>query len=231
MRLCHFKCIKYANTPSIWSPAPLSVHPRPSSFLLRRHYWTHNATFLEGSIDMLKLLVNPSGTEVCFGHHVKIKMMKILEVYQNPSTWYTLTSWVQYMYIQKLTNSACKARNSHFTLGKCHFITGSHTYLWYIFASWEANNRPLPVKPVPTVPHFKMETMRLAAAAILPGDWAVSQDLRDAYLHVPVHPDLIPALSSILGIISKLFVPKVKWNGTVFPFCLTSKSVPQSETI
>jgi hypothetical protein len=39
------------------------------------------------------------------------------------------------------------------------------------------------------VPHFKMETTRLVAAAILQGDWAVSLDLRDAYLHVPVHPD------------------------------------------
>jgi hypothetical protein len=34
-----------------------------------------------------------------------------------------------------------------------------------------------------------METTRSVAVAILPGDWAVSLDLRDAYLHVPVHPD------------------------------------------
>jgi hypothetical protein len=34
------------------------------------------------------------------------------------------------------------------------------------------------------VPHFKMETTRSVAAAILPGDWALSLDL-----HVPVHPD------------------------------------------
>jgi hypothetical protein len=34
-----------------------------------------------------------------------------------------------------------------------------------------------------------METMRSVAVAILPGIWAVSLDLRDAYLHVPVHPD------------------------------------------
>jgi hypothetical protein len=39
------------------------------------------------------------------------------------------------------------------------------------------------------VSHFKMETTRSIAAAILPVDWAVSLDLRDAYLHVPVHPD------------------------------------------
>jgi hypothetical protein len=35
-----------------------------------------------------------------------------------------------------------------------------------------------------------METTRSVAAAILPGDWAVSLVLRDAYLHFPVHPDL-----------------------------------------
>jgi hypothetical protein len=39
------------------------------------------------------------------------------------------------------------------------------------------------------VPHFKMETTRSVAASILPGDWTVSLDLRDVYLHVPVHPD------------------------------------------
>jgi hypothetical protein len=32
-------------------------------------------------------------------------------------------------------------------------------------------------------------TWSLAAAAMLPGDWAASLDLQDAYLHVPVHPD------------------------------------------
>jgi hypothetical protein len=39
------------------------------------------------------------------------------------------------------------------------------------------------------VPHIKMEATKSVAAAILPGDWAVSLDLRDAYLHIPVHPD------------------------------------------
>jgi hypothetical protein len=34
-----------------------------------------------------------------------------------------------------------------------------------------------------------METTRSVAVAILPGDWVVSLDVRDAYLHVPVHPD------------------------------------------
>jgi hypothetical protein len=55
------------------------------------------------------------------------------------------------------------------------------------------------------VHHFKMETTRSDAAVILPGDWAVSLNLRDAYLHVPVHPDYqhprtsrLPAFSSIL---------------------------------
>jgi hypothetical protein len=39
------------------------------------------------------------------------------------------------------------------------------------------------------VPHFKMETPRSIAAAMLPGDWAASLDLQDTYLHVHVHPD------------------------------------------
>jgi hypothetical protein len=39
------------------------------------------------------------------------------------------------------------------------------------------------------LPHFKMETTRSVAAAILPGDWTVSLDLQDAYLYIPVHPD------------------------------------------
>jgi hypothetical protein len=53
----------------------------------------------------------------------------------------------------------------------------------------EAHNRPIPVKPVLTGSSFQNGNHRSMAAAILPGDWAVSLDLWDVYLHVPVHPD------------------------------------------
>ena len=35
--------------------------------------------------------------------------------------------------------------------------------------------------------HFKMETLWSIIQAMQPGDWAVSIDLKDAYLHIPVH--------------------------------------------
>ena len=41
---------------------------------------------------------------------------------------------------------------------------------------------------------FKMETTRTIRESILPGEWAVSIDLRDAYLHVPIHPSSRKAL-------------------------------------
>jgi hypothetical protein len=34
---------------------------------------------------------------------------------------------------------------------------------------------------------FKMETTRTITAALHQGDWTVSVDLTDAYLHVPIH--------------------------------------------
>lgn len=34
---------------------------------------------------------------------------------------------------------------------------------------------------------FKMATVRTVAAAIRPGDWAISLDFKDAYLHIPIH--------------------------------------------
>lgn len=37
-------------------------------------------------------------------------------------------------------------------------------------------------------PRFKMETSRSIRMSIQQGDWAVSLDLTDAYLHVPIHP-------------------------------------------
>ena len=37
---------------------------------------------------------------------------------------------------------------------------------------------------------FKMETSRSIVKAVSPGDWAVSIDLKDAYFHVPVHPEV-----------------------------------------
>ena len=36
--------------------------------------------------------------------------------------------------------------------------------------------------------HFKMETVKSIRQSIMHNDWAVSIDLTDAYLHVPIHP-------------------------------------------
>ena len=37
-------------------------------------------------------------------------------------------------------------------------------------------------------PHFKMETVQSLCTAVRPSDWTISIDLKDAYLHVPIHP-------------------------------------------
>ena len=37
-------------------------------------------------------------------------------------------------------------------------------------------------------PRFRMESIPTLKLALRPGDWMVSLDLRDAYLHVPIHP-------------------------------------------
>ena len=39
-----------------------------------------------------------------------------------------------------------------------------------------------------SVQHFRMETLNVILPNLRPQDWAVSIDLKDAYLHVPVHP-------------------------------------------
>ena len=39
-----------------------------------------------------------------------------------------------------------------------------------------------------SVQHFRMETLNVILPNLRPQDWAVSLDLKDAYLHVPVHP-------------------------------------------
>ena len=36
--------------------------------------------------------------------------------------------------------------------------------------------------------HFKMKTVKSVRQSIMYNDWAVSIDLTDAYLHVPIHP-------------------------------------------
>ena len=36
--------------------------------------------------------------------------------------------------------------------------------------------------------HFKMETVKSVRQSIMANDWAISIDLTDAYLHVPIHP-------------------------------------------
>ena len=40
------------------------------------------------------------------------------------------------------------------------------------------------------IPHFKMETQASIRSAICQGEWAVSVDIRDAYLHVPMSRDV-----------------------------------------
>ena len=36
--------------------------------------------------------------------------------------------------------------------------------------------------------HFKLETVKFVRQSLMANDWAVSIDLTDAYLHVPIHP-------------------------------------------
>ena len=37
-------------------------------------------------------------------------------------------------------------------------------------------------------PHFKMETVQSVHATVRPSDWTFLIDLKDTYLHVPIHP-------------------------------------------
>ena len=39
------------------------------------------------------------------------------------------------------------------------------------------------------VPTFRMETLQQVSSQVQPGDYLVSLDLKDAYLHVPIHPE------------------------------------------
>ena len=38
------------------------------------------------------------------------------------------------------------------------------------------------------VPHFRMETLQNVIHAVRPGEWMATLDLKDAYFHVPIHP-------------------------------------------
>jgi hypothetical protein len=62
----------------------------------------------------------------------------------------------------------------------------------FLVDKWDGGFRPIfNVKKLNLFlycPHFKMETVRLVKASIQKGDWAVTLDLSDAYLHVPIHP-------------------------------------------
>ena len=42
--------------------------------------------------------------------------------------------------------------------------------------------------------HFQMEDIRTAMALLRPGDWFTKVDIKDAYMHVPMHADAIPYL-------------------------------------
>ena len=39
-----------------------------------------------------------------------------------------------------------------------------------------------------TIPTFKMETAEVIRSSLRPSEWLCSLDIKDAYLHVPMHP-------------------------------------------
>ena len=43
--------------------------------------------------------------------------------------------------------------------------------------------------------HFKMEDMRTAISMLQPGDWFTKVDIKDAFTHVPMHPETLPYLA------------------------------------
>ena len=46
-----------------------------------------------------------------------------------------------------------------------------------------------PINQFMSVPKFRMETLAKVITAVRPGDWMASIDLKDAYFHVPIHPE------------------------------------------
>ncbi len=46
---------------------------------------------------------------------------------------------------------------------------------------------------------FRMETLRKVIKAVKPGDWLVSVDLQDAYMHIPIHPNFQKFLRFKIG--------------------------------
>lgn len=46
-----------------------------------------------------------------------------------------------------------------------------------------------PINGLITCPSFKMETLTSVVHGLKPGDWVAAIDLKDAYFHVPIHPE------------------------------------------
>ena len=64
------------------------------------------------------------------------------------------------------------------------------------------------------VPTFRMETLRSVIASVQVGDWLSSIDLKDAYLHVPMHPDFRKYL--------RLSFEGVQYQFRVLPFGIST---------
>ena len=52
----------------------------------------------------------------------------------------------------------------------------------------QEENRTISSNYMMRIEHFQMETTALIRRSIPPGTWAVSIDLMDTYLHIPIHP-------------------------------------------
>ena len=71
---------------------------------------------------------------------------------------------------------------------------GSHSFYSWLFLVHKKNGKLGPVIDLSLLnhyihkQHFKMETVKSVRQSVMYKDWAVSIDLTDAYLHVPIHP-------------------------------------------
>ena len=64
--------------------------------------------------------------------------------------------------------------------------------VWKTSGSWHPVINLSHLNRFVDVSHFQMETIQSVLLSVRQGDWMASIDLKEAYLQVPVHPNLVP---------------------------------------
>ena len=154
----------------VWGNCPTPVGGRLSLFVAEWQAITH---------DHLIISVITHGFQISFHDNFPGVLREVTRAPRDPKALLAIRSEIQEL-IQK--NAIVEVDDFPLLCLSPIFVIPKKTGDLRVILNLKKMNVFIPVQ------HFRMETLKVILQDLCSHDWAVSIDLKDAYLHVPVHP-------------------------------------------